>query len=76
MDDNNSVYVDTVLYSFLILSLFGEYLARLLEDRADVRAYNVIYERHSSVMLDMDRLNVSQNSEADEINLVQTGRDR
>lgn len=61
---------------FLILSLFGEYLARLLEDRADVRAYNVVYERHSSVMLDMDRLNVAENSEASEVNLVQTGRDR
>lgn len=61
---------------FLILSLFGEYLARLLEDRADGRVYSVVYERHSSVMLDMNRLNVSQNSEADEINLVQTGRDR
>ena len=61
---------------FLILSLFGEYLARLLEDRVDVRAYSVVYERHSSVMLDVNRLNVSQNSESDEINLVQTGRDR
>lgn len=61
---------------FLILSLFGEYLARLLEDRSDVRAYSVVYERHSSVMLDVNRLNVSQNSESDEINLVQTGRDR
>lgn len=43
---------------FIMLSFFGEYLARLLDDRSDHKAYNVVYERNSSVMLNEDRSNV------------------
>jgi glycosyltransferase involved in cell wall biosynthesis len=43
---------------FIMLSFFGEYLARLLNDRSEHKEYNVIYERNSSVMLNENRSNV------------------
>lgn len=43
---------------FTMLSFFGEYLARLLDDRSEHKEYNVIYERNSSVMLNENRHNV------------------
>jgi glycosyltransferase involved in cell wall biosynthesis len=44
---------------FIMLAFFGEYLARLLNDRSEHKEYNVFYERNSSVMLNEDRSNVS-----------------
>lgn len=44
---------------FTMLSFFGEYLARLLDDRSDHSQYSVLYEKHSSVMLETERQNVS-----------------
>lgn len=61
---------------FLILAILGEYLVRLLLDRADDAAYHVMFEKHSSVMLDAARLNVLTESERTAVNRVQTGRDR
>ena len=43
---------------FTMLSFFGEYLARLLNDRSDHKEYNIVYERNSSVMLNEHRGNV------------------
>jgi hypothetical protein len=33
------------MLQFLMLSFFGEYLARLLDDRSEHREYNVIFEK-------------------------------
>ena len=43
---------------FTMLSFFGEYLARLLNDRGEHKEYNVAYEKNSSVMLNEERSNV------------------
>lgn len=61
---------------FLILAFIGEYLVRIIADRADLSPYQVMFERHSSVMLHFDTLNIRENSTSSNINLTQTGRDR
>ena len=61
---------------FLILTFIGEYLVRLVTDQGRKRCYNVIFEKHSSVMLDYNKLNIRDDSVSQEINLTQTGRDR
>ncbi len=61
---------------FLILSFIGEYLVRLITDHGKREPYNVIFEKHSSVMLDFEKLNIREDSVSSEINLTQTGRDR
>jgi len=61
---------------FVIFSFFGEYLARLLIDHSGRSPYNVVYEKNSSVMIDIEKLNVLNSSETDSVNLSQTGRNR
>ncbi|ABM02307.1 glycosyl transferase, family 2 [Psychromonas ingrahamii 37] len=61
---------------FTMLSFFGEYLARLLNDRSEHKEYNIVYERNSSVMLDEDRSNVLFTSLGESVNNSQTGRNR
>ena len=61
---------------FLVIAFCGEYLVRIIEDRSENTPYHVVYEKHSSVMLDLNELNIRENSEAEEINQTQTGRDR
>lgn len=61
---------------FTMLAFFGEYLARLLNDRSEHKEYNVIFEKNSSVMLDENRNNVLFTSLATDVNLAQTGRDK
>ena len=61
---------------FTMLSFFGEYLARLLNDRSEHKDYNVVYEKHSSVMLEEDRQNVLFSSLTTETNLTKTRRDK
>lgn len=61
---------------FTMLSFFGEYLSRLLNDRSEHKDYNVVYEKNSSVMLNENRSNVLFNSVNDEINKSQTGRNK
>jgi len=43
---------------FVILSFFGEYLGRLLNDQSKHDSYWVVNERHSSVMVNVNRHNV------------------
>ena len=43
---------------------------------ANAAAYHIVQERHSSVMLDMQALNVREESQGSHNNKVQTGRDR
>ena len=40
------------------------------------RQYTIMFEKHSSVMLNYNALNIRNNSISDSINLTQTGRDR
>lgn len=47
---------------FIILSLMGEYLARLLNEQSQADIYWVKNERHSSVMVDELRVNVINDS--------------
>lgn len=61
---------------FVILALIGEYLVRVVIDRSEFRPYNVVFEKHSSVMLNLAELNIRSDSVSDTINLTQTGRDR
>ncbi|WP_017221019.1 glycosyltransferase [Moritella dasanensis] len=61
---------------FMMLSFFGEYLARLLNDRSEHKEYNVVFEKNSSVMLDEKRQNVLFSSLSDETNLTKTRRDK
>jgi glycosyltransferase involved in cell wall biosynthesis len=59
---------------FIMLAFFGEYLGRLLDDHGEQFTYSVVYEKNSSVMLDVNRVNVLNESEAREPVLVQTDR--
>lgn len=61
---------------FIMLAFFGEYLARLLNDRSEHKDYNVVYERNSSVMLNENRSNVLFTSMDITTNDRQTGRNR
>ena len=45
---------------FIILSFFGEYMARLLDDQSRHEPYWILGEKHSSVMLNEDRVNVME----------------
>lgn len=47
---------------FVILSFFGEYLGRLLNDQSKHDSYWILNERHSSVMINIDRQNVLEES--------------
>jgi len=58
---------------FIMLAFFGEYLARLLNDRSEHKEYSVIYERNSSVMLNENRSNVLFISMSENSNDSQTG---
>lgn len=61
---------------FTMLSFFGEYLGRLLDDRSEHKEYNIVFEKNSSVMLNENRHNVLDESIQEEVNLSQTGRDK
>jgi glycosyltransferase involved in cell wall biosynthesis len=61
---------------FIMLAFFGEYLARLLNDRSEHKEYNVAYERNSSVMLNENRRNVLFTSNVKITNSSQAGRKR
>ncbi len=62
-------------FVFIFIAVFGEYLQRLIMDR-DSMPYHVIQEKHSSVMLDFEKLNIRDEATGDYTNLCQTGRDR
>lgn len=44
---------------FTILAFFGEYLGRLLDDRSEHREYSIADEINSSIVVNSERLNVS-----------------
>ncbi|NOH84524.1 glycosyltransferase [Vibrio sp. 03-59-1] len=48
---------------FTILSFFGEYLSRLLNEQSQHEAYWITNERHSTVMVDISRNNVLEESD-------------
>ncbi len=49
---------------FVILGFFGEYLSRLLNEQSRHDPYWIVNERHSSVMVDVNRQNVLEESVA------------
>lgn len=61
---------------FSVLAFLGEYLVRVVLENHNIRPYSVTYEKHSSVMLDLNELNIRESSVSDTINRTQTGRDR
>lgn len=63
-------------FLFLILSFIGEYLIRIIFDTNAAAPYHVLAEKHSSVMLNYNELNIREDSVSPEVNLTQTGRDR
>ena len=60
---------------FVVLSVLGEYVARLIEESDPGSDYEVLFERHSSTMIDTERKNVFRESVSEETNWAQTGRD-
>lgn len=63
------------IIQFVMMAFFGEYLGRLLDESSAQSEYAVVYERTSEVMVNADRVNVTNTSISPELNLVQTGRD-
>lgn len=61
---------------FVILTFLSEYVGRILVEIREHDQYSIVYERNSLAMINQDRINVLEESENNEINLVQTGRDR
>ena len=61
---------------FAVLAFLGEYLVRVVVENHNLRPYSVTYEKHSSVMLDLNELNIRESSVSEKINRTQTGRDR
>ena len=61
---------------FIILIFISEFLNRILVESSKSAEYSIVFEKDSSVMVNLDRINVLENSESDKPNLVQTGRDR
>jgi hypothetical protein len=45
---------------FIILSFFGEYMVRLLDNQSRHEPYWILCEKHSSVMLNEDRVNIME----------------
>jgi hypothetical protein len=64
------------MLQFLMMSFFGEYLGRLLDESSNRQLYSVVFEKNSLVMVNQDRINVLDSSVSSESNRVQTGRDR
>ncbi|HEJ2468559.1 TPA: glycosyl transferase family 2 [Vibrio cholerae] len=64
------------MIQFVILSFLGEYLVRILDDRSEKNDVSVVFEKNSSVMINADRVNVLDCSVSEQVNKVQTGRDR
>ncbi|MDR2892129.1 MAG: glycosyl transferase family 2 [Deltaproteobacteria bacterium] len=62
------------MIQFVILVFIGEYIGRLLIDRSEQTEYAIAFERNSTVMVDMDRINVLNESVSVVKNMSQTGR--
>ncbi|MBW7571011.1 hypothetical protein [Succinivibrio faecicola] len=74
----STVFIISLLASmqFVILSFIAEYLNRILVEQANANGYSIIFEKNSQVMINLDRINVLEQSTSQTDNLVQTGRDR
>ena len=62
------------MVQFIMMAFFGEYLGRLLDERSEQADYSVVFEKHSAVMVNQDRVNVLHNALNLDENNVQTGR--
>ena len=74
----STVFIISLLASmqFVILSFIAEYLNRILLEQANANGYSIVFEKNSQVMINLDRINVLEQSTSQTDNLVQTGRDR
>jgi polyisoprenyl-phosphate glycosyltransferase len=72
-----TVFFSSILFSllFVMLSMISEYLYRLIEEQTGAREYGIAYEKHSSVMLSEERLNVLHDIEDHPLQDIQSGRD-
>lgn len=75
---SSTIFVISLLSSmqFLILSFISEYLNRILVEQSNSNGYSIVFEKNSKVMINLDRINVLEQSLSQTDNLVQTGRDR
>ena len=74
----STVFIISLLSSiqFVILAFVAEYLNRILVEQSDSYGYSIVFEKNSMVMINMDRINVLEQSTSQSDNKVQTGRDR
>ncbi|SFS83023.1 hypothetical protein SAMN02910357_02080 [Succinivibrio dextrinosolvens] len=74
----STVFIISLLASmqFVILSFIAEYLNRILAEQTNANGYSIVFEKNSQVMINLDRINVLEQSTSQTDNLVQTGRDR
>ena len=74
----STVFIISLLASmqFVILAFIAEYLNRLLDEQSNAKSYDIVFEKNSQVMINLDRINVLEQSTSQTDNLVQTGRDR
>ena len=68
--------INNLAIQFIILSFISEYLNRILEEQSNKTSYSIIFEKNSSVMIDLDRINVLELSTSPCENKVQTGRNK
>ena len=61
---------------FAILTFISEYLHQIMRRVSHSSEYSIVFEKDSSVMVNLDRINVLESSELAGVNRVQTGRDR
>ena len=74
----STIFFISLLFAiqFIILSFISEYLNRILEEQSNKTSYSIIFEKNSSVMIDLDRINVLELSTSPCENKVQTGRNK
>ena len=71
---NNGLFI--IMFAFLCYSFYiNMFLTKQILLKTN-RQYTIMFEKHSSVMLNYNALNIRNNSISDSINLTQTGRDR
>ena len=74
----STVFIISLIASlqFVILSFIAEYLNRILIEQSNTNGYSIVFEKNSQVMINLDRINVLEQSIDLINNQVQTGRDR
>lgn len=61
---------------FVVLTIFGEYLGRMLDSFKTHYEYDILFEKNSSVKQETNRYNVMEDSVCEVTNSVQTGRNK